>query len=309
MSHTRTEFETDSFHSGLALHNSFRISPNRPSPAWIDEEYLALTWRLREGHFLASLREEVAPMMRNIPRKPDQFVAWFESLAEWGPGQHDPLFDWLANEASLPQMRWFLTQEAAGEAGFEDLLASTQVKLPMQAKLECARNYWDEMGRGKAGAMHGPMLEQMVRDLNLHVSLDTTVWQSLALANAMLAMAQTRRYAFHSLGALGVIELTAPGRMVKVSAGMSRLGLDRKLRSYFDLHAAIDVSHSRGWNREIIHSLVAENPDNAFCLAEGALIRLYCGQRCYERYKQEFGLEAYAPPHRHPVRELKSALC
>jgi hypothetical protein len=83
------------------------------------------------------------------------------------PGQQHPLFDWLAQEATLPQMRWFLTQEAAGEAGFEDLLACTQVKLPPQPKLECARNFWDEMGHGKQSAMHGQMLEHMVRELGL----------------------------------------------------------------------------------------------------------------------------------------------
>ena len=48
----------------------------------------------------------------------------------------------------MDQMRWFLTQEVAGEAGFDDLAALTQVKMPQQAKLEIARNYWDEMGRG-----------------------------------------------------------------------------------------------------------------------------------------------------------------
>ena len=52
-------------------------------------------------------------------------------------------------------MLWFLTQEVAGEAGFDDLLAMTQVKMPVTAKLEMARNYWDEMGRGRDTAMHG----------------------------------------------------------------------------------------------------------------------------------------------------------
>ena len=58
-------------------------------------------------------------------------------------------------------MLWFLTQEVAGEAGFDDLLAMTQVKMPVTAKLEMARNYWDEMGRGRDTAMHGPLLERL----------------------------------------------------------------------------------------------------------------------------------------------------
>ena len=83
----------------------------------------------------------------------DAFIAWFEELRENGPGQGDPLFPWLATTATREQMRWFLTQEVAGEAGFDDLLALTQIKMSERAKLEMARNFWDEMGRG-AGKGH-----------------------------------------------------------------------------------------------------------------------------------------------------------
>ena len=85
------------------------------------------------------------------------FIDWFEELRETGPGQGDPLFPWIAEVATREEMLWFLTQEVAGEAGFDDLLAITQVKMPVTAKLEMARNYWDEMGRGKDTAMHGPL--------------------------------------------------------------------------------------------------------------------------------------------------------
>ena len=118
---------------------------------------------------------------------------WFEGLEATGPGQHDPLFDWLANDADLEQMRWYLAQEAAGEAGFDDLTAYTQVKLPDRIKLELARNYWDEMGRGNAKGMHGPMLDRLVEALALEPTIDGTVWESLALANAMMAMATPAR--------------------------------------------------------------------------------------------------------------------
>ena len=73
-----------------------------------------------------------------------------------------------ADTASLEQMRWYLQQEAAGEAGFDDLTAMTQVKLPKRIKLELARNYWDEMGRGNEKGMHGPMLERLINALGIH---------------------------------------------------------------------------------------------------------------------------------------------
>ena len=113
--------------------------------------------------------------------------------------------------------------------------------MPATAKLELARNYWDEMGRGNAGGMHGPMLDRTVESLCLTPTIDGTVVESLTLANVMTALATHRRYAFHSLGALGVVELTAPGRVAQVSAGLKRLEAPSVARKYFALHAVLDI--------------------------------------------------------------------
>ena len=243
--------------------------------------------RRLEGEFLDSLRSDVAREAAAVPTDADGFIAWFEALRAHGPGQHDPLFPWLADTATRDEMRWFLGQEAAGEAGFEDLLAYTQVRMPARAKLEFARNYWDEMGRGNPKGMHGPMLHVLIETLELEAEIDDTVWESLALANAMTAMATTRRYAWHSVGALGVIELTAPDRSAATAAGLRRLDFTPAERRYFDLHAVLDVKHSEAWNREALRPLVEEDPRRAAAIAEGALIRLRCGALCFERYRSE----------------------
>ncbi|MGY8905297.1 MAG: iron-containing redox enzyme family protein [Burkholderiales bacterium] len=279
-----------SFHLELARFNVTRMAIDLPSVhsmQWQDALHMESAMRLAEGKYLEALRAQVAPLLPPPSDDSQAFADWFESLECTGPGQHHSLFDWLAEQATLPQMRWFLTQEAVGEAGFEDLVALAQIKLPVQAKLECARNYWDEMGHGKAAGMHGLMLERMVAELGLESTLEDTVWQSLALSNTMLGLALTRRYAYHVIGALGAIELTAPARATKVSNGMRRLGIDGRKRAYFDLHGALDVSHARAWIREIIRPLVDANPACAPFIAEGALMRLVCGARCYQRYSTE----------------------
>jgi hypothetical protein len=282
-----SQFLNDDFQRALAYWNHQRLAPALPCDDWrliLDGD--AKMMRL-EGAFIEELRAEVAAEAGRAPTDPDGFLAWFEELKTAGPGQDDPLFPWLAEQANLDEMKYFLTQEAAGEAGFEDLTAYAQVKLPARAKLELARNYWDEMGRGNAKGMHGPMLDRLVAAFGLDPSIDATIWESLALANAMTAMATTRRYAWHAVGALGVIELTAPGRSAATAAGLRRLGIGGKDRHYFDLHAVLDVKHSEAWNREAIQPLVAEDPRRARALAEGALIRLTCGARCFARYREE----------------------
>lgn len=279
----------------LARWNHERLAPQFPSADWrqdLDREY---ELRRMEVEFLEALRAEVSARAAEAPTDVDGFVAWFEALQQNGPGQGDPLFPWIAEEASLGQLKWFLEQEAAGEAGFDDLVAYTQVKIPVRAKLELARNYWDEMGRGNPKGMHGPMLGHLVEALGLRPTIEATVAESLALANAMTAMATNRHYAWHSVGALGAIELTAPGRSAATAAGLRRLGQPPEVRRYFDLHATLDVKHSEAWNREALRPLVAEDPARARAMAEGALIRLQAGARCFARYRAELWGKAAAP--------------
>lgn len=283
------------FHRQLARFNLRRLAIGRPDVDWakqLDEDH---AMQSAEGLFLEQSRLDVVPRAAQIPTGAAEFSHWFERLRETGDGQDDPLFDWLESQASLQQMSWFLVQEAAGEAGFDDLLAYTQVKLPNRPKLEMARNYWDEMGRGKVRGMHGLMLAELIDDLGLKPQIDTTVWESLALANTMLGLALNRRYVYQSIGALGVVELTAPGRVSRVAAGLKRLGFDARQRAYFDLHSAIDLRHSREWNREVIEPLVQADPSCAAHIAQGALMRLHVVPSVLRATEKLFGRPILLP--------------
>lgn len=274
----------------LAQFNATRLVPGLPTENWTrclaDERYVLQI----EGEFVEAQRRLVAERASQAPTEAAAFVRWFEELKENGPGQGDPLFPYLARAASQQEMIWFLEQEVAGEAGFDDLVALTQVRLPTCAKLEMARNYWDEMGQGHESGMHGPMLERLASDLSLRRGTAHVVVESLALGNLMVALAANRRYAYHSIGALGAIELTAPGRAAQVNAGLKRLGLSGSSRQYFALHSTLDVKHSEAWNREVLYPLVAQEPKVARAIAEGALMRLQAGANCFERYRKTLNL-------------------
>jgi hypothetical protein len=277
--------DPETLHRKLAWWNHRRLSPGFPTDRWAEAIACEQSMLLLEGQWVEGFRQEVKAECADAPTDPDGFIAWFEDLKASGPGQGDALFPWLANDATIDEMRWFLRQEAAGEAGFDDLVAMCQVKIPDEAKLELARNYWDEMGRGNLGGMHGPMLGRTVEDLDLNPMIDETVWESLALANTMTAFSTTRRYAYHAIGALGVVELTAPGRVAEVAKGLKRLGAPPSARKYFDLHAILDIQHSKDWNENALRPLVRDNPGCARYLAEGALMRLKSGERCFETYR------------------------
>jgi hypothetical protein len=287
--------DAEGLHQGLARWNRRRLAVQTPTSDWTADLNADFRMRRLEGAFVEAFRAEVAPLVADVPSDPDGFIAWFEGLKASGPGQWDQLFAWLETDASLEQMKWFLTQEAAGEAGFDDLVAMTQVKLPARPKLELARNYWDEMGRGNEGGMHGPMLDRTVEGLGLTPSIEGTCWQSLCLANTMTAFATVRRYVYQSIGALGVVELTAPTRVGAVAEGLKRLGCPPEQRKYFMLHAQLDVEHSRAWNAEALIPLVEADPACARYIAEGAFMRLVCGEQCFEAYR------AHLWAHAHPL--------
>src|SRR5688572_23798775 len=154
-------------HQRLAELNRHRLEPGLPGAGWRAELEVEHEVRLLEGELMEIERSAVAARAAEAPTEPAAFVAWFQALERSGPGQHDPLFPWLAQHASREQIRWFLRQEVAGEAGFDDLVALTQLRLPDRAKLELARNYWDEMGRGRERGMHGPMLGRLAESLAL----------------------------------------------------------------------------------------------------------------------------------------------
>ena len=300
-----------SLHHALVGFNRARLRPRVPNADWRGDIEREARMRLLEGEFVEREREQVSAAAEGAPSDPDAFVAWFEALRESGAGQNDPLFPWLSERATLEQMRWFLRQEIAGEAGFDDLVALTQVHMMACAKLELARNYWDEMGQGNACGMHGPMLGRLAVEMGIESSGGggggggagnaasernagnaRVVWESLALGNLMVGLAANRRYAYQSVGALGVIELTAPGRAAHVNAGLKRLGIAGEARRYFALHATLDVKHSVAWNREVLRPIVAQAPESARAIAEGALLRLGAGARCFARYRREFGFVA-----------------
>lgn len=289
--HPQSPESQHQFHVRLNRFNYRRLSPSLMNAHWQNELKTEETIRIAEGQFVERERQRITSVANAVPRNADGFVRWFEALRETGPGQNDALFPRLAADATLDQMRWFLTQEAAGEAGFDDLVALTQIRFPVRAKLEMARNYWDEMGRGHERGMHGLMLAAAVRDLDLKPSPATTMWEALALSNLMVALALNRRYAYHSVGALGVIEMTAPGRVSLVNEGLKRLGAPATARTYFQLHAGLDVKHSKAWNEEVIGPLVEAHPETAVAIAEGALMRLAAGARCFSRYRAHLGIE------------------
>ena len=93
------------FHQRLTRWNSRRLQPAIPSDDWQaaareDAEMIGV-----EGAWIERMRRDAEP--------------------------------WLAEAADLESMRWFLLQEVAGEAGFDDLVAMAQVRECSTSRVAC----------------------------------------------------------------------------------------------------------------------------------------------------------------------------
>src|SRR5579862_2810376 len=150
------------FHTQLAVNNAKRLLPTLPNRDWIVDVKVAAAAVFDEGLFVEGERRQVREAVASVPRTTPAFLEWFEDLSTSGPGQGDPLFPWLSSFASLPQMKWFLSQEAAGEAGFDDLVALGQVRSPRRAARALERDYGDAAARGQGRGVHALSLADVV---------------------------------------------------------------------------------------------------------------------------------------------------
>jgi hypothetical protein len=282
-------------HRRLAEFNRLRLAPALDVTNWVQELRQEAELRMVEGHFIEAERAQVREAASRAPSQPSDFVGWLDSLREAATAQSNPFFQWLAERATHSEMSWFLAQELAGGDGLEDLLALVQVKQPWRAKIEMARNYWDEMGQGNATATGARLLEQLGYDLHMD-STQLPAWESLARSNLMLGLATNRRYAFQALGALAILEMTTATPSAHLNAGLRRLGFSGASCGYFEAREKLSPLRSHAWNQGVILPLVAQDSRSASAIAEGALMRLVADARCLRCYRRALKVpDAMAP--------------
>ena len=107
-----------------------------------------------EQDVLRRVSQEARLSIEDLPSDPKDFARWYQLTAFSHPLYEHDLYAFLASDATMAQLQWFLRMECAGEAAFDDLVALAQVGTRGEVKMEMASNYWDEMGRGRSQAVH-----------------------------------------------------------------------------------------------------------------------------------------------------------
>jgi hypothetical protein len=282
-------------HRRLAEFNRLRLKPSFDVVDWQQQLRQDTELRVLEGHFIEAERAQIEEAAKKVPTQPREFAGWLDSLRAASAAQSEPLFHWLAQHATSSDMSWLLAQELPDDDNLEDLLALAQVNRPWRAKIEMARNYWDEMGQGSASATSARLLEELKHELHMD-STEPPVWETLARSNLMLGLATNRRYGFQVLGALALVELNAGPTSALLHVGLKRLGYSSATCAYFGMRETLSPLRAHSWNEGVLLPYVAQDPRTAAAIAEGALMRLVADARCVQRYQSELKVpEAWAP--------------
>ena len=198
------------------------------------------------------------------------------------------VYEWLAEDATWEEFVTFAALEGGPDDSFDDLVAMCQIGLPPEAKLELARNYWDELGNGHPAAVH----RELHRRLSAAIGIETVPRTRLdepALARAALGgfLATNRRLQPEMVGALGMIELQAGPRCRRVVRALERLDGPADATPFYEEHAIADPRHGKDWLDNAIGSLALRGWGAG--IVRGAAWRIAVNQRFFAALGQQVG--------------------
>ena len=125
-------------------------------PIIVDIKYqLEKQWALSE-------KQQYHHLLQTLPDI-SHFPEWIQvQVSQHAANQH-PLLQFLQVEATLEQMQTFFFQETPLEMLFGDIVAFMLPGVYGEVKIECLKNYWDEMGHAKDEQVHRNLRFYLVR--------------------------------------------------------------------------------------------------------------------------------------------------
>jgi hypothetical protein len=120
--------------------------------------------------------------------------------------------------------------------------------------------------------------------------------EALKNGNLLLMYALDRRFAPRLLGALAILEHTAPYRFSRTVRGMRRLGIPEDVIHYHQLHIEVDANHGKQLLERVLKPLVAESAAALREACIGCLVRTRVALDYYDALTR-----AMAGLRRHPA--------
>jgi len=262
-------------------------------------------WRLEDSW---NAHEEKRIGQFSLPDTAEQFGRWYFDLHRDHRNKVAPFFDFLANEATLPELAFYVGLEEQVDGRFDDVIALAQLGMSGDMKLALAENYWDEMGLGKEQDMHTILFKKsssFLRAFNQGIDMSEIVpAEALKNGNLLMMYALRRRYGTRLLGALAILEHTAPYRFQKTVKGLERVGVPEDVIYYHRMHIEVDANHGKQLFNRVLAPLVKQTPSAIREVCVGCLIRYQVAMDYYASLKS--AMEAHVPKQPHATLPVAS---
>jgi len=208
-------------------------------------------------------------------------MTWLESAERCGPGQEDPLFDWIAHYSSREQLAWFVAQETQREASFDEDLALTEVGARTDRHL---RDFLAELRSHGQALGYGACLSEVRAALPNRSGIQE-IANVLESRETLRALAASPAHLFHSAGALAMRELAAERRLRSLRKAIWRLGITSLSRLSAPA-GSLREDASAPLASDALYLSVSGNAAATRSFTEGAWLNLRLNARCFEVFRK-----------------------
>ncbi len=194
-------------------------------------------------------------LFERMPSQPAAYLSWLKETARAHRVFKHPYYtEFIRDVADVEHLRTYMIQESVIDARFDDLLALMQVGTAGSAKMEIARNFWDEMGNGRADEVHTHLFNKIFEVFEVEPAelADSLTATALLSGNLAVMLCRYRAHYPEAVGFLGMTEWLVPDRFVQVVHAWRRLDLPPVGITYHDLHITVDSQHAAGWFHNIV---------------------------------------------------------
>jgi hypothetical protein len=223
--------------------------------------------------------EEARVAPGELPQAGENFADWYKALHRRHETALAGFFGFLAREASAEALAFYIWLEEQVDGRFDDVIALAQLGMSGEPKLALAENFWDEMGCGELEQMHTALFAVSVEHMMRHLAATKVQLpkeppvEALKNGNLLLMYALRRQNVLRLLGAIAILEHTAPARFARTVQGLKRVGFPESVIYYHRLHVGVDHKHGEDLLNRVLLPLVETNPRAAREIAMGALVR------------------------------------
>ncbi|NQD56489.1 iron-containing redox enzyme family protein [Pseudomonas sp. CM25] len=196
--------------------------------------------------------EEQKVEVESLPKGKKEFIEWYVMMERKMNLDIHFFIEFLRGQASLKQIAYYICMEELVDGSFDDLMATVQLGMPIEPKMVAGRNYWDEMGNGDFSRVHTSMFKESSNHMRkvlkrLGISVEQPTLECLMNGNMLLMWSMRREYNVRLIGAIGLVEGSAPVRFRATTEGLERLKQPDNVIAYHKAHIGIDACHSRAW--------------------------------------------------------------